>query len=139
MSDLWPTPAEATTYMETRQGADDVWPSVEADQTTILTTAQADIEAPGIYTFEDDDGEDITDDPTDAMKEAVYEQALFRLLDEDVDVRAGIQAQGVTAATPVGETYNGLGAAITIAALAAARISTYQTGSTSSGPFTVTR
>ena len=139
MSDLWPTEAEATTYMETRQGAADVWPALEADQTTILTTAQADIEAPGIYTFEDDDGEDITDDPTDAMKESVYEQALFRLLDEDVDVRGGIQAQGVVSATPVGETYNGLGASITIAALAAARIETYQTGSNSSGPFIVTR
>ena len=139
MSDLWVTITEADAYMVTRHGAAAKWPSVKATKTAVLTTAQADIEAAEHYTFLDGDLEDLTEDPTDPMKAAVFEQALFRLLDPDMEVRAAIQRQGVTSSTPVGEAYAGLGGAIPICYLAACRIEEYRTGSIHSGSFPVER
>jgi len=96
----WVTTAEADAYFADRLGAASYWMSA-TEKTAALRTAQRDIEAHP-YTFDAVSDSAPADDP---MKEAVYEQALFRLMDTDVDARASLRAQGVIQAGPIEETY----------------------------------
>lgn len=102
---LWADSSDGDTYFTTRHGVGTLWSGLtSAQKTALLTTAQADIENSGRYTFVDDEG--VAVDVTQAMQDAVCEQALMRLLDPDVDLRAIVQAQGVVAADEVGEQYS---------------------------------
>jgi hypothetical protein len=112
----WITTEEADVYFATRMGADVYWLS-GTDKEAALVTAQRDLESCGLFTFPTlDSGES----GTEAMQNAVCEQALFRLMDPDIDQRLSLQAQGVTKADMVGETYSGVKSAIIISPLAAA-------------------
>lgn len=94
----WVTLAEAETYMGTRLGASKYW-NTGASKIAALQTAYNQLVACGLFSF-----------PTvavDAMKNAQYEMALFLLIhQEDMDVRKGLQAQGVTGAGIVQENYD---------------------------------
>ena len=93
----WISLEDANTYMSTRVGAYKYW-YTGVDKTAALTTAYNQLNACGWFDF-----------PTDIstnMKNAQCEQALFLLIhQEDMDVRLGLQAQGVSAAGIVQETY----------------------------------
>lgn len=102
---LWADTSDGDTYFAARHGIGTLWSGLtSAQKTALLTTAQADIENSGRYTFVDADG--VAVDVAQSMKDAVCEQALMRLLDPDVDLRAIVQAQGVVAADEVGEQYS---------------------------------
>ena len=95
---LWLTESEATAYFTTRHGVGTLWTDLDtAGETALLTTAQAAIENNADYTF--------PDTVTQAMKDAVCEQAFALLLDPDFQLRAIVQAQGVTEAGLVKEIY----------------------------------
>lgn len=83
----------ADAYFATRLGASAYWTS-GAEKTAALQTGENQLAA--VYGA-------VTD------KVAVCEQALFLLQDADIDARASLQAQGVTAAGVVGESYKGHG------------------------------
>lgn len=135
-ANLWLTLAEADSYMATRLGAADHW-GVATHKLAALTTAQADIEASGRYLFEDAAGNDLTETPTTTMQQAVCEQALFLLANPDQEQRLALQAQGVTQADIVGETYDGGGRRPLLAPRAVALLAPYQ--DPSSGSFAVVR
>jgi len=105
---LWLTETYADTYFDTRLGAGDNWAS-GTDKTSALTTAQADIENCNVWEFDDPaSGEDYDD----AQKQAVCEQALFLLQQDDaLDKRMGLQAQGVMDAGVINERYRLTGSA----------------------------
>jgi hypothetical protein len=101
---IWADSTYGDTYFASRHGVGTRWSDLSsAQKTALLTTAQADIEHEGRWKFTDDDG--VALDVTDLMRDAVCEQALFRLLDPDVDLRAALMSQGVVAADEIGETY----------------------------------
>ena len=81
--------AEADTYFETRLGASECWTS-GAEKTAALQTAEYDLIA--VY-------------GAVSNKQAVMEQALFRLQDPSMDRRASVRAQGVQSAGAVKESY----------------------------------
>ena len=93
----WLTEAAANTYMGNRLDADGYWVDGEADNVRALITAYKWLNA-GKYTF-----------PTTAtqpIKDAQCEMALFLLQHQpDLDLRMGLQAQGVIAAGVVKERY----------------------------------
>lgn len=93
----WLTVAEAEPYFSTRIGSSEYWCS-GADKEAALITAYNQLNGCGLFNF-----------PTEvaqAMKDAQCEQALFLLIHiEDIDRRKGLQAQGVTAAGIVKESY----------------------------------
>ena len=97
---LWLTTAEADTYMSTRLGSGGYWDS-STEKTAALTTAQADIVSSPRFSITDDT------EVVQVMKDAVCEQALFRLQDLGIDARTGLQAQSVTEAGVVAEKYSG--------------------------------
>ena len=93
----WITIAQADAYFAGRLGADRHWTDL-TDKAAALRTAQRQLMAAGRYR--------LPDLPDEAMALAVCEQALFLLLQgEGLDRRLGLQAQGVTAAALVGETW----------------------------------
>lgn len=99
----WVTEQEADEYFETRLGADEYWKSGVA-KTAALVTAQRDIESCGRWTFE----EVSSGAPaSETMKTAVFEQALFRLMDQDIDRRQSLQVQGVVSEQNIGESFSG--------------------------------
>jgi hypothetical protein len=102
---LWLTEAYADSYFDTRYGASTHWVS-GIDKIAVLTTAQQDIEGCPDYAF-DDVSESAPADQ--AMKDAVCEQALFRLMDADIDIRQATKAQGVVQQGAIQETYTGGG------------------------------
>ena len=94
----WVTLATANTYFNSRLGASpEYWTNGAADNAPALITAYRWLVA-GKYTF-----------PTTAtqpMKDAQCEMALFLLQHQpDLDIRMGLQAQGVIAAGVVKEKY----------------------------------
>lgn len=98
----WVTTAEADTYFATRHGIGTLWSqydSAPAAKTALLVTAQQPIELSPDYTWPDDAV------ITQAMKNAVCEQAYFMLLDPDIELRAALQSQGVVEAGLVMEKY----------------------------------
>ncbi len=135
---LWLTTGEANDYFATRSGAADYWGDSYIDPTAELTTAQNDLVRSGLFTFSNADGDDLTEDPTQAMKDAVCEQALFRLQDQGVDRRAGLQVQGVIEAGTIKEKYSGA-AGIPISPQASSLLADLQTGSSGFSQFPVTR
>jgi len=93
----WVTEAEANTYFESRIKAGDYWINDAPDNIPALITAYNWLNA-GKYTF-----------PTTAtqpIKDAQCEMALFLLQNQaGLDLRMGLQAQGVIAAGVVKERY----------------------------------
>lgn len=95
----WVTVAEADTYFSSRLGSSEHWCS-GAEKETALITAYNQLNGCGLFSF--------PADVAQVMKNAQCEQALFLLIHvEDIDRRKGLQAQGVTAAGIVKETYKG--------------------------------
>jgi hypothetical protein len=94
----WITLTEANTYMTTRLGSSAYW-TESASKSAALATAYNQIVASGIYSF--------PETATQAMKNAQCEMALFLLQHQaDIDARIGLQAQGVTQAGIVQESYD---------------------------------
>lgn len=93
---LWLTTTAADDYFATRYNSADYWAS-GVDKEGVLTLAQSQLQASGKFTF--------PDTATDAMKEAVCEQALFILQNPDMEQRLALIAQGVSTARMVQEGY----------------------------------
>ena len=95
----WLTTGDADTFFITRHGADS-WAGLASEKkTALLTTAQSELEAVATTAFP------TGDDITQAMKDAVCEQAFFRMLDPDVDLRGAMKAPGVAASRSTKESY----------------------------------
>ena len=93
----WLTEAAANTYMGNRLDADSYWIDEEADNKRALITAYKWLNA-GSYSF--------PTTPVQTMKDAQCEMALFLLQHQpDIDLRMGLQAQGVIVAGVVKERY----------------------------------
>jgi len=93
----WLTEAAANTYFESRIHGDDYWTDGESDNIPSLITAYKWLNA-GSYSF--------PTTPIQTMKDAQCEMALFLLQHQpDLDLRMGLQAQGVVAAGVVKEKY----------------------------------
>lgn len=110
----WVTVQEADTYFGTRYGIGTKWSGLDTTaKTALLTTAQMPIELCTDYVWPDDD------EITQAMKDAVCEQAYFMLLDPDMEARLALISQGVEEAGIVQEVYRrGASGNIPIAPLA---------------------
>jgi len=103
MASTWVSEVAADTYFATRLGASTYWSS-GTEKDAALTTAQWQIENSDLFGGYPDVS--ITGEvATQAMADAVCEQALFLLQDADVDTRVNLQAQGVQQAGMVQETY----------------------------------
>lgn len=132
----WLTTEQADTYFSTRLGASAFW-TAETEKSAALTTAQHQIESCGRYTFDDE----ALAAPTQAMQDAVCEQALFLLRQGDaLDKRADLQAQGVSAAGIVKEIYDVENApqGVVITQMAESLLKTFETSS-STGSIPLTR
>ncbi len=93
----WVTVAEANTYMGDRIKAGDYWTDGAGDNEDALITAYKWLNA-GKFSF--------PDTSTQPMKDAQCEMALFLLQHQpDLDLRMGLQVQGVIAAGVVKERY----------------------------------
>lgn len=93
----WLSEADANTYMGDRLDAGGYWEDEETDNVRALITAYKWLNS-GKYAF--------PDDATQPMKDAQCEMALFLLQHQpDIDLRMGLQAQGVIAAGVVKERY----------------------------------
>lgn len=93
----WVTETVANTYFDDRLKASDYWTDGASDNVPALVTAYKWLNA-GKYTF--------PDTATQPMKDAQCEYALFLLQHQpDLDLRMGLQAQGVVAAGVVKERY----------------------------------
>jgi len=97
----WATVADADNYLNHRVGADAYWGNLDnAEKEIPLVTAYNWLTECGQYTF--------PDAITPRMIMAQAEMALFLLQHgADLDIRMGLQAQGVTVAGIVRETYRG--------------------------------
>ncbi len=117
----WVTLAEANLYFTTRMNASKWTASTEKE--SALTTAYNYLIASGAFS--------LPSTTTDAMKKAQYEQALFLLIHgAGLEMRAGIQAQGVKAAGIVKEQYKeSTMGDIPIAPMATSLLSNYEVGS----------
>lgn len=97
-TNTWATMAEAEAYFRTRLGSSAFW-NYTAEKAAAIVTAYKYLVNSGIYDFPDEIDQ--------VMKDAQCEMALFLLQHiSDMDARKGLQAQGVTQAQIVGETYN---------------------------------
>jgi len=114
---LWISTDDADTYFQTRLNSS-AWFESSTDQTAALTTAQRDLELSDLFAWPTGYEDDATL-ITDAMKYAVCEQALFRLLQTAMEDRDALRAMGVTKADVVGETYAVGANGVTIAPRAA--------------------
>ena len=93
----WLTEAAANTYFEGRIHGDDYWTNSASDNKPALITAYKWLNAGG-FSF--------PDTATQAMKDAQCEMAFFLLQHQpDLDLRVGLQVQGVIAAGVVKERY----------------------------------
>ena len=93
----WLTEAAADTYFEARVKGSDYWTSGATDNKPALITAYNWLNAGG-YSF--------PTTATQAMKDAQCEMAFFLLQHQpDLDLRMGLQVQGVIAAGVVKERY----------------------------------
>jgi len=93
----WVTEAAANTYFEGRIKASDYWTNSASDNIPALITAYKWLNAGG-YSF--------PATPTQNMKDAQCEMAFFLLQHQpDLDLRMGLQAQGVIVAGVVKERY----------------------------------
>lgn len=108
---------DADTYFSSRLGASEYWTSGMTTKEAALVTAYNQLNSLP-FSF-----------PTtiaQAMKDAQCEQALFLLMDTDLDKRAALQAQGVVAAGVVKETYKDKKYAIPLSPVAEALLDPYK-------------
>ncbi len=93
----WLSEADANTYFTDRIRASDYWTNSAVDNSPALITAYKWLNS-GRYSF--------PTTATQGMKDAQCEMAFFLLQHQpDLDLRMGLQAQGVTAAGVVKEKY----------------------------------
>lgn len=93
----WLLESEANTYFTDRIFASDYWTNSNANNSPALITAYKWLNS-GLYSF--------PDTATQAMKDAQCEMAFFLLQHQPgLDLRMGLQAQGVIAAGVVKEKY----------------------------------
>lgn len=93
----WVTETEANTYFDDRIKASDYWTNGDSDNSPALVTAYKWLNA-GKYNF--------PDTAVQPMKDAQCEYAFFLLQHQpDLDLRMGLQVQGVIAAGVVKERY----------------------------------
>ena len=93
----WVTEAEANTYFDARLMSSDYWTDSASDNIPALITAYNWLNA-GSYSF--------PTTPTQSMKDAQCEMAFFLLQHQpDLDLRMGLEVQGVIAAGVVKERY----------------------------------
>ncbi len=93
----WVTEVEANTYFDDRVFSSEYWTDSASDNSPALITAYKWLNA-GLYSF--------PETATQNMKDAQYEMAFFLLQHQpDLDLRMGLQAQGVIAAGVVKEKY----------------------------------
>lgn len=100
-SNSWVTLDEAEVYLVTRLGSSKVWNEglSEPEKEAALITAFNQLNNCKIFS--------IPADITTAVKYAQCEMALFLLMhQEDIDLRMGLQSQGVTSSNVAGESYN---------------------------------
>ena len=98
----WVTETEANTYMGERLGAADYWTNGAADNARAIITAWTWLTNSPKFSFPT-----AIADITTVMKYIQYEMALFLLQHQpDIDLRMGLQAQGVTDAGIVKEKYS---------------------------------
>lgn len=94
----WISLEDAEDYMATRIGSGVVW-NTGAEKEAALITAYNQLTGCGKFSF--------TTEISQNMLNAQCEMALFLLKhQEDIDGRKGLQAQGVTSANIIGETYD---------------------------------
>jgi len=94
----WLTEAEADTYMADRLAISDYW-NADAEKSAALVTAYRWLTASNRFSF--------PTTATQAMKDAQTEYALYLIQHQpDLDLRMGLQAQSVTKAGIVKETYD---------------------------------
>jgi len=97
MSYGWVEVAEADSYFATRLGASTYWTSGVEKEAALQTAYEQLISSPRLS---------LPSSTTDAMKKAQYEQALFLLQQgASVDLRKGLQVQGTTAVSTIGESF----------------------------------
>lgn len=93
----WVTEAEADTYLGDRIGAEDYWVSGADKEGSLVTAYRWLMANPNLS---------LPTTATQAMKDAQCEYALFLTQHQpDIDLRMGLQAQGVTEAGVVKEKY----------------------------------
>jgi len=98
----WVTEAEANTYMSERLGAEDYWTNGATNNVPALVTAWTWLTNSPKFSFPT-----AVADITTVMKYIQCEMALFLLQHQpDIDLRMGLQAQGVTDAGIVKEKYS---------------------------------
>jgi hypothetical protein len=97
----WVTEAEADAYLATRFGAGDYWVSGVDKEAAIATAYSWLINSPKFSLTADTDA-------AQKIKDAQCEMALFLVMNQpDIDIRLGLQSQGVMEAGIVKEKYNG--------------------------------
>lgn len=99
-SNSWITLDEAETYFATRLGASKFWNEsiTEPDKEAALITAYNQLTNSKMFS--------LSADADAVMKQAQCEMALFLLIhQEDMDLRLGLQSQGVTQSSIAGESY----------------------------------
>lgn len=99
------TIAQADTYFATRLGASAYW-TAETEKEAALETAEEQLR--DVYTLPDS-----AEKLDERITKAICEQAFFLLRDPDVDARSDLIAQGVSANTMDGESYNNAGSGLT--------------------------
>lgn len=121
-TNTWISLDDAEDYFRTRVGAGRIWDE-SVDKIAALVTAFNQLNDCGLYSF--------PETPTGNMTKAQCEMALFLLKhQEDMDSRLGLQAQGITQAGIVQESYNSDKIeGIPIPPMVKALLSTYEVGS----------
>lgn len=107
---LWADSSDGDLYFASRHGVGTLWSDLgPSAKTALLTTAQAVLQRNRRWKFLDQDGVALA--VSQAMKDAVCEQAMLYLMDPDEDRRAALRAQGVVSAGLIQETFAGPGRA----------------------------
>ncbi len=115
----WVTQAEADTYLGDRLAIGDYW-NATAEKDAALVTAWRWLTGAGDFTF--------PAVATQAMKDAQVEYAVFLIQHQpDIDLRMGLQAQGVTAAGVVKEKYSGMSTAVPYPPIVSTMLRSYLT------------
>lgn len=100
---LWISVVDADTYFGTRLNATSWTGADTSTKTAALTTGQNDLISCGLFGLSDET------EPTTSDQNAVCEQAIFLLQEEDaVDRRAALRAQAVKSAGVIKEAYEDL-------------------------------
>jgi hypothetical protein len=121
----WASWQEAEDYFATRFGVGTNWSALtDANKIAALISAYRQLINCSDFTI-------AADDVTDVVKNAQCEMALFLIIHQtDMDARKGLQAQGVTQAGIVGETYDkDMASRAAVPAMIRSMLTDYESGS----------